>query len=86
MPDTSAPLALPLPRGLARPVLGLVALLRTAAFWLAVLLPVAYPVALVADVGAPLVTLPPLLAGHAAAVALGHGHQPGRGLLSLGGD
>jgi hypothetical protein len=73
MPDTSAPPALPLPRGLERPVLGLVALLRTAAFWLSVALPVAYPVVLLAS----LETLPLLLGAHVLAVTVGHGHQPG---------
>ena len=74
MPDTPASLALPLPAGLERPVAGLVAAVRTVAFWLAVALPVVYPVALLSA----LETLPLLLAGHAVAVALGHGHRPGR--------
>lgn len=76
MPDTPA-LPLPLPTGLERPVVGLVAALRTAAFWLAVTLPIAYPAVLLGS----LETLPALLAGHAIAVAVGHSHQPGDGLL-----
>jgi hypothetical protein len=76
MPDTPA-LPLPLPTGLERPVAGLVAALRTAAFWFAVTLPVAYPPVLFES----LETLPILLAGHVIAVALGHDHQPGDGLF-----
>lgn len=78
MPDTP-PLAalLASPRRFVRPLTGVMAVVRTAAFWLAVALPVAYPLALLTA----LETLPVLLAGHAAAVALGHGHQPG-GLFS----
>jgi hypothetical protein len=80
MPDTSTPLALPVPRGLERSMLGLVALLRTVAFWLSVALPAAYPVVLLAS----LETLPLLLGAHVLAVTVGHGHQPGGGLLPRG--
>lgn len=77
MPDALAPFALPLRTGLERSVAGVVAALRTVAFWLAVALPAVYPVALSVRVEA----LPALLAGHAVAVALGHRHQPGDGPL-----
>ncbi len=80
MPDTSAPLALPVPRGLQRSMVGLVALLRTAAFWLSVALPVVYPVVLLGS----LEMLPLLLGAHVLAVTLGHGHQPGGSILSTG--
>jgi hypothetical protein len=64
------------------------ALLRSVAFWVAVTLPVLYPVALLHATGSlPALlavdpvpaggVLPALLATHAVAVALGHGHQPG---------
>lgn len=75
MPDAPPLAALPLRSGLERSVARLLAAVRAAGFWLAVALPVAYPAALLTAVE----TLPLLLAGHAAAVALGHGHQPGRG-------
>lgn len=76
MPDTPPLAALFTgPRRLLRPLASLVVVVRTAAFWLAVVLPVVYPVALLTA----LETLPVLLASHAAAVALGHGHQPGDG-------
>jgi hypothetical protein len=53
-------------------VAGLAWLVRSVAFWLAVLLPAAYPVALVVALEA----LPALLVSHTVAVALGHGHRP----------
>jgi hypothetical protein len=75
MPDRSVP---PLP-SLRRPLSGLytgataaVSVCRSVAFWLAICLPVAYPVTLATA----LHLLPALLAVHVAAVALGHGHDP----------
>ena len=80
MPDALAPFTLHLRTGLERSVAGVVAALRTVAFWVAVVLPAAYPAALAVRPEA----LPALLAGHAVAVALGHGHRPGDGPRSSG--
>jgi hypothetical protein len=64
-----------------------VAWLRRVAFWVAVSLPMLYPVALLHATGTlperlavgavpPVGVLPALLVAHAVAVTLGHGHRP----------